>query len=64
MPVVARGYDVVVLTSERFRKNDSLIFESDTYPLMTEELIRNIKFFFEFARIPNKYKVICVTYIL
>lgn len=41
--VATRAYDVVELTSERFRKNDSLIFESDTDLLMIEEWIRNIE---------------------
>lgn len=64
MPIITRGHDVVKLSSERFRKNDPLIFEGDTNSLMANEWIKNIEEIFEYTNIPDEDKVICATYIL
>lgn len=56
VPIVARGYNIVKLVSERYRKNDQLI-------LMTKEWIRNIERIFNYLRIPNEDKVIYAMYI-
>lgn len=41
--VVARGHDILELSIMRFRKNEPLIFESDTDLLIAKEWIRNIE---------------------
>lgn len=43
MLVATRGYDVVELENERFRKNDQPILEYDADPLMTKEWIKILK---------------------
>ncbi|XP_051139078.1 uncharacterized protein LOC127256895 [Andrographis paniculata] len=54
----------VELVSERFRKLNPPIFEDTTDPLVAEDWLRTLNNMFQYSRIPDTEKVLCVSFML